>query len=101
MVIARQWGLCYFSETDFMKKHNAFFRHAFTFLAAAVFVSLLSSCDVYYFSHPQPADKENVYEFPAELRGAWQEECDNETVIIEARNLSFTNKVTRRVAQGY
>ena len=84
-----------------MKTLIAVFPKAFSALAAVFTISLFSSCDVYYFSHPQPADKENNYEFPAALRGAWQEECDNETVNIDVRHLYFTDKVHRRVIKGY
>lgn len=38
------------------------------------FLSILSfSCNYYNFSQPQPADKENIYEFPAFFRGTWVE----------------------------
>ncbi len=84
-----------------MKTLMAGCRKTFPLLAAAIIVLSFNSCDVYYFSHPQPADKVNLYEFPVELRGVWQEECDNETVVIDARNLSFTDKVSRRVVKGY
>lgn len=84
-----------------MKTLKAVFPKAFSALAAVFAISLFSSCDVYYFSHPQPADKENNYEFPATLIGVWQEECDNETVNIDVRHLSFTDRVSRRVVKGY
>lgn len=84
-----------------MKTLIAGSQKSISMLAAAFIALLFSSCDVYYFSHPQPADKGDMYEFPAELRGVWQEECDNEMVMIDARYLSFTNKVSRRVVKGY
>ena len=31
----------------------------------------LFSCDNFYFTVPQPVDKDNIYEFPAEYRGYW------------------------------
>lgn len=44
------------------------------FLPAVVVSMLLTSCDAYNFSQPQPADRENIYLFPDEMLGKWKED---------------------------
>lgn len=43
-------------------------------LPAVVLIMLLTSCNVYNFSKPQPADRENIYVFPDAMLGKWKEE---------------------------
>lgn len=43
------------------------------FISLIVSLFLLSSCDSFNFSHPQPFDKENIYQFPDEFLGKWRE----------------------------
>jgi len=49
---------------------------------------LFSSCDYYNFSNPQPAGKENIYEFPKEFRGRWMEPRDSSLQAMEIMNSS-------------
>lgn len=84
-----------------MKKARLRISQSLFLMACGLIALLFNSCDVYYFSHPQPADKTNVYEFPTELRGVWKEECDSETVTITDRSLSFTNKIDQKIVAGY
>lgn len=43
-------------------------------LSVVVLIILMNSCDVYNFSTPQPADRENIYVFPDAMLGKWKEE---------------------------
>lgn len=44
------------------------------YLLAGLFIIFLSSCDAYNFSGPQPADRENIYQFPDKMLGTWRED---------------------------
>ncbi len=47
---------------------------------------LLSSCQVYHFEYPQPADTPNLYMFPKEFRGKWRNDKKKEEVLTIRKN---------------
>ncbi len=50
------------------------------------------SCHTYNFSHPQPAGKENIEEFPKDFRGNWISEEGDEMIYIGKRHANLTRK---------
>lgn len=61
----------------------------------------ISSCDTFNFSQPQPIDKENIYEFPKEMQGYWDDKDENETIRINANNVEFIKYLdSERIVRG-
>ncbi len=57
-------------------------RHYITSLGLTLGIMIfLSSCEVYHFEKPQPADAASQYVFPKEFQGRWQDD-DAETIVI-------------------
>jgi hypothetical protein len=54
-----------------MKLCNIRINGGYSFFILSILSLSLLSCEYHNFSTPQPADKENIYEFPRELRGSW------------------------------
>lgn len=54
-----------------MKHRNLHLIGGYSFFILFLLPVFLLSCEYHNFSNPQPADKENMYEFPRELRGSW------------------------------
>ena len=70
-----------------------------------IFISFMilffSSCDTYNFSQPQPADKENIYEFPKDFQGYWILDKEDESVNIGIRNVEFIeDHYTEKIVKG-
>ena len=72
-----------------MKHRNLRCNGGYSFFILSLLSAFLLSCEYHNFSNPQPADKENIYEFPRELRGSWSVINDVE----ETFGLSDTVKV--------
>jgi len=47
--------------------------HYLPWLALLILLPVFHSCNSYNFTNPQPVDQENLYEFPDELLGVWNE----------------------------
>ncbi|QNA42939.1 hypothetical protein [Lacibacter sediminis] len=72
---------------------------AFIFLTAILL--LFSSCDVYYFSQPQPYDKPDLYHFPQTFRGEWISEHADEVIIIEENFIQIISPASaKKVIKG-
>ena len=59
---------------------------------------LFTSCDSYYFSAPQPADREDERSFPRAMRGRWIDVTDNEesgTDVILSDSLQTIYEIDR------
>lgn len=56
-----------------MKKKYEKSKKPWQFISLIAPLFLFSSCDSFNFSHPQPYDKENIYQFPDEFLGKWRE----------------------------
>lgn len=54
-----------------MKHRNLRRNGSYSFFLLFLLSFSFLSCEYHNFSAPQPADKENIYEFPKELRGNW------------------------------
>ena len=63
---------------------------------------LFTSCDSYYFSAPQPADREDERSFPRAMRGRWIDVTDNEesgTDVILSDSLQTIYQIDRQWIQ--
>lgn len=54
-----------------MKHRNTRYNGVYYFVILLTLPLFFLSCEYHNFSNPQPADKENIYEFPKEFRGNW------------------------------
>lgn len=73
--------------------------HLSTFLIALFGVLLLTGCDNYYFSHPQPADRKDERSIPRAMRGRWIDVTDNEesgTDVILSDSLQTIYQIDRQ-----
>lgn len=72
---------------------------------------LLSSCNAFYFSQPQPVDRKNVYVFPKAFRGHWGDledsnvetkkaDRDTEFFVINKRALCYIQQKHEKIAKG-
>lgn len=62
-------------------------------------VLLLTSCDSYYFSRPQPADRKDERSFPRAMQGRWIDVSDNEeseSDVILTDSLQTIYKIDRQ-----
>jgi hypothetical protein len=57
------------------------------------------SCDTYNFSHPQPVNKENSYEFPAAFRNNWIDD-DSEQVLIKKNTIGIVMSEKLSIVKG-
>ncbi len=71
-------------------------RHSLYLLPALL---LLFSCDRYYFTHPQPYDKEAVYELPPGFYGRWIDD-DSVLVLVDKTTISVVINETEKVVKG-
>lgn len=75
---------------------NSMKRLIFLCVSLAAFALLLTSCNSFYFSAPQPVDASNLYKFPAKMRGTWLTGSD--TVVFETRRVVVYQ--TERIRDG-
>lgn len=52
------------------------------FLVSITFIS----CEMYYFNEPQPDDSKNIYRIPNKLRGSWDLNDDNSSILIVGKD---------------
>lgn len=60
---------------------------------------LLGACDTYNFSHPQPVDKKDGYEFPATFQGNWVDD-DSEWVQIGKNHIGMLISEKETIVEG-
>lgn len=83
-----------------MKRHQSI-RENFLVIFISFWISIFFySCDSYNFASPQPVDKENIYEFPADIRGNWVSENENELIIISRSYASLRNTGKEKIVKG-
>jgi hypothetical protein len=71
-----------------MKPLRQIVNNSFSAVVIVLLPILFFSCNSYNFSEPQPADKENIYEFPESFCGTWIENQD--TLALASK---FSNNV--------
>jgi hypothetical protein len=82
------------------KPDNRSINYSFLFFIFC-FPFCIISCDSYNFSVPQPADRENIYEFPEVLRGTWiSEEGDDEFIYISKHYASMISSGKEKIVKG-
>ncbi len=77
-----------------MDKH---LRRRFSLMALTAL--LLSSCDSYYFSHPQPVDAVALPAFPESFRGTWYSD-DRQEIWVEPASIGIIRQDTLRLMKG-
>jgi hypothetical protein len=71
-----------------VRKRGEYF-HLLNLVLCIVSLTVLTSCDTYHFSSPQPIDAVNLNQFPKEARGIWVDEQDHDTVVIGKKVVAF------------
>ena len=82
------------------KEPNMHRSHHLSIALIAIFgVLLLTGCDSYYFSRPQPADRKDERSFPRAMQGRWIDVSDNEeseSDVILTDSLQTIYKIDRQ-----
>lgn len=74
---------------------------AITVIFFTAMLLLFSSCDVYYFSQPQPFDRPDLYRIPQAFRGQWVSENSDDEIIVKENIIQvISNAYTERVTKG-
>ena len=60
----------------------------------------LTSCEMYHFEKPQPVDGENIYQFPKEFRGSWQDDKRESIVTIGKNEFSIAGGDAMKVVNA-
>ncbi len=61
---------------------------------------ILYSCDNYNFSQPLPVDQKNIYQFPKNFRGDWQEDESAVSIYISKTHIDFFTKDSEKIIDG-
>jgi hypothetical protein len=71
------------------------------FACLTAILLLFSSCQVYYFSQPQPYDKPDLYRFPQAFKGEWNSNNSDEVIIVEDNFIQIISPAsTKKVTKG-
>lgn len=79
-----------------MLQNNRRFAMVDNLLVIISIAFILGSCSSYNFSHPQPYDKENIYQFPDAFLGKWIGEEDTATY-----DFDFTVPLNQKSGDSY
>lgn len=74
-----------------MKTVDHYYRKAQIASIFSLLFVLLTSCNTYYFSQPQPVDRKNIYEFPQMFLGNWMDVNDTANRTAELQPVSIFN----------